>query len=196
MILLGLDFDNTLVCYDTLFYQIAVEKSLIDESLKADKITIRDYLRSEGKDSDFTLLQGEVYGSRILDAEPAEGMLESLKDIKKRGIEMVIVSHKTLRPFKGPQYNLHEAALSWLKKHHFFSEEGLDLPLGSVYFEETKKKKVEKISSLGCTHFIDDLPEILQMIPGNLNKILYANNQNCSSKYINMNNWSELKELI
>ena len=196
MILLGLDFDNTLVCYDKLFYQIAVEKLLIDKSLKADKITIRDYLRSEGKDSDFTLLQGEVYGSRILDAEPAEGMLESLKDIKKRGIEMVIVSHKTLRPFKGPQYNLHEAALSWLKKYHFFSEEGLNLPLDSVYFEETKKKKVEKISSLGCTHFIDDLPEILQMIPGNLNKILYANNQNHSSEYINMNNWSDLKELI
>ena len=196
MILLGLDFDNTLVCYDKLFYQIAVEKLLIDKSLKADKITIRDYLRSEGKDSDFTLLQGEVYGSRILDAEPAEGMLESLKDIKKRGIEMVIVSHKTLRPFKGPQYNLHEAALSWLKKHHFFSEEGLNLPLDSVHFEETKQKKVEKISSLGCTHFIDDLPEILQMIPGNLNKILYANNQNHSSEYINMNNWSDLKELI
>ena len=196
MILLGLDFDNTLVCYDKLFYQIAVEKLLIDKSLKADKITIRDYLRSEGKDSDFTLLQGEVYGSRILDAEPAEGMLESLKDIKKRGIEMVIVSHKTLRPFKGPQYNLHEAALSWLKKYHFFSEEGLNLPLDSVHFEETKQKKVEKISSLGCTHFIDDLPEILQMIPGNLNKILYANNQNHSSEYINMNNWSDLKELI
>ena len=196
MILLGLDFDNTLVCYDKLFHQIAVERLLIDESLKADKITIRDYLRSEGKDADFTLLQGEVYGSRILDAEPAEGMLESLKDIKKKGIEMVIVSHKTLRPFKGPQYNLHEAALSWLKKYHFFSEQGLNLPLDSVYFEETKGEKVKKISTLGCTHFIDDLPEILQMIPGDLNKIFYSNNQAPSSEYINMNHWSELKELI
>ena len=54
MTLLGLDFDNTLVHYDGLFYQLAHEKNLINERIPAKKIAIRDYLRSKGKDEDFT----------------------------------------------------------------------------------------------------------------------------------------------
>ena len=111
MTLLGLDFDNTLVRYDNLFHSLAVEKSLIDKSMAADKIRIRNYLREQGRDDDFTLLQGEVYGLRILDANPAEGMLNTLVNLKSMGIPMVLVSHKTRFPYKGPQYNLHQAAM-------------------------------------------------------------------------------------
>jgi len=49
MTLLGLDFDNTLVRYDTLFHQLALEKGLIKDSLPVDKTAIRDYLRSQGQ---------------------------------------------------------------------------------------------------------------------------------------------------
>ena len=103
MTLLGLDFDNTLVRYDKLFYQLALERKLIKESLPADKIIIRNHLRSKGQDEDFTLLQGEVYGRRILEAEPAEGMLNALKRLKKDGVQMRLVSHKTKTPYKGPK---------------------------------------------------------------------------------------------
>ena len=102
MTLLGLDFDNTLVRYDSLFQQLALEKSLIDESIPADKTAIRDYLRSQGQDEQFTLLQGEVYGLRILEAEPAEGMLKALGELHQRGIPMVLVSHKPELPTKDP----------------------------------------------------------------------------------------------
>ena len=105
MTLLGLDFDNTLVRYDKLFHQLALEKGLIEKSLSADKIAIRDHLRSQGQDEQFTLLQGEVYGLRILEAEPAEGMMSALNELKERGIKMVLVSHKTRKPYKGPSYN-------------------------------------------------------------------------------------------
>ena len=117
MTLLGLDFDNTLVRYDKLFHQLALEKGLIEKSLPADKTAIRNYLRSQGQDEQFTLLQGEVYGLRILEAEPAEGMLKALAELHKRGIPMVLVSHKTTTPYKGPAYDLHQAALSWLNKY-------------------------------------------------------------------------------
>ena len=66
MTLLGLDFD-TLVRYNELFYQLAVEKGLIKESIPICKTTIR-LITCQGKDEEFTLLQGEVYGLRILDA--------------------------------------------------------------------------------------------------------------------------------
>ena len=66
-------------------------------------------------------MQGEVYGLKILEAEPAEGMMEALKGLSSSGIEMVIVSHKTRTPYKGPAYDMHKAALEWLEEHHFFS---------------------------------------------------------------------------
>ena len=65
MVLLGLDFDNTLVSYDKLFHKLALEKELIDEKVPANKMSIREDLRERGKDEFFTLLQGEVYGLRI-----------------------------------------------------------------------------------------------------------------------------------
>ena len=59
MTLLGLDFDNTLVSYDEIFHKIALEKGLINKEVSPNKIEIRDYLRGQGKDEEFTLMQGK-----------------------------------------------------------------------------------------------------------------------------------------
>ena len=173
MTLLGLDFDNTLVRYDNLFHQLAIEKGLIEGSLPAEKIAIRNYLRSQGQDEQFTLLQGEVYGLRILEAEPAEGMLKAISELHQHGIPMVLVSHKTRTPYKGPAYDLHHAAWSWLEKQGFFSPNGLNWKHNQVFFESTKQDKVDRIEALECTHYVDDLPEILKMLPNRTKPILY-----------------------
>ena len=173
MTLLGLDFDNTLVRYDKLFHQLALEKNLIEESLPTDKTAIRDYLRSQGLEEEFTLLQGEVYGSRILDAEPAEGMLKALDELHQLGISMVLVSHKTQTPYKGPKYDLRQAAWSWLEKYGFFDCNGLAWNLDQVFFEESKQDKIVRIETQGCSHYVDDLPEILEMLPNTVERYLY-----------------------
>ena len=198
MTLLGLDFDNTLVRYDNLFHQLALEKDLIDESLVADKTVIRDYLRSQGQDEEFTLLQGEVYGLRILEAEPAEGMLDSLFKLHKSGCDMVLVSHKTKTPYKGPAYDLHKAAMSWLEQYGFFADFGLDWSRDQVFFEESKQNKANRIAALNCTHFIDDLPEILSLLPcDNISKILYNPNSNYDNhNYLNLTSWREIDKLL
>ena len=193
MTLLGLDFDNTLVRYDKLFHQLALEKSLIDESLPADKTAIRNYLRRKGQDEQFTLLQGEVYGLRILEAEPAEGMLPSLIELSRRGVKMVLVSHKTIKPYKGPKYNLHQAAWDWLDKHGFFEPHGLNWRKEQVFFEESKEAKVAKIKDLGCSHYVDDLPDILEMLPNKIKRFLY-NPQATSykSKEAQLTSWHDI----
>lgn len=173
MTLLGLDFDNTLVRYDQLFHQLALEKNLIEQEVPANKTAIRNYLREHDKEEEFTLLQGEVYGPRILEAEPAEGMLEALNKLSENGIQMVLVSHKTRTPYMGPEYDLHQAAWNWLEKYRFFADQGLRWERNQVYFEETKQKKVSRIEILKCTHYIDDLPEILENIPDKIERILY-----------------------
>ena len=195
MTLLGLDFDNTLVRYDKLFHQLALEKGLIEESLPADKTGIRDYLRSQGQDEQFTLLQGEVYGLRILEAEPAEGMLNALGELHQRGIPMVLVSHKTRTPYKGPSYNLHQAAWNWLEKHGFFAPDGLGWSRDQVFFEESKQAKVARIEAQRCTHYIDDLPEILEMLPPSIQRILYdPNRQHRTEKLLHLTHWDNWKQ--
>lgn len=198
MTLIGLDFDNTLISYDKLFNQKAIEKKLVDESFTGGKTAIRNFLRENEQEEKFTLLQGEVYGLYILEAAPTEGMMEALKKISQLKLPMKIVSHKTLTPYSGPAYNLQEAALKWLDKHLFFSKEFLNLTLEDVYFEETKDLKINRIKLLECTHFVDDLPDILEKIKNPTKRILYNPNQYTppKDKCINMTNWKQFSDII
>lgn len=197
MTLLGLDFDNTLVEYDLLFFETALEHNLIPSSLPKNKTSVRDYLRSIGNEDRFTLLQGEVYGKKIADAKPAQGLIEALQNIKELGIPMVLISHKTKNPIKGPPYDLHLAARDWLEKHGFFDPNVLGWKYEDVYFEETKFNKINRILSCNCTNYVDDLPEILAMIPDTVVKHLYdpcniKTHTNCYP----ISSWSELVEQV
>ena len=198
MTLLGLDFDNTLVRYDKLFHKLALEKGLINESLPADKTTIRDYLRNKGQDKNFTLLQGEVYGPRILEADASSGMLNSLTKLKNKGIEMVLISHKTRIPYQGPKYDLRGAAIKWLEKHGFFDKGKLNWGPDKIFFEDSKESKIQRIHSLDCTHYIDDLPEILELLNTNIQRILYnpRNKGVKNTKYTVLKDWHNLEEIL
>ena len=46
--LVGVDFDNTIVSYDALFWNVALEKKLIPESVPPVKNAVRDHLRAAG----------------------------------------------------------------------------------------------------------------------------------------------------
>ena len=71
---LGIDFDNTIVIYDELFYKVASERNLIPINFSKNKIEIRNYLRKQNKENEFTNIQSEVYGKRIIDANPTDGL--------------------------------------------------------------------------------------------------------------------------
>lgn len=171
---LGLDFDNTIICYDRLFHRVALEMGLIPKDVIASKNSVRDYLRQHGKEPEWTLMQGEVYGVRIKEAEPFPSVVSSLSELAKGNASMYIVSHKTSTPLQGPRYDLHQAAYGWLTHSGFFSPQGLNFGPTSVFFEQTKEEKVRRILDLGCSHYIDDLPEILEMLPDSVQRILFA----------------------
>ena len=192
MTILGLDFDNTLVNYDDLFYNIAREKKLIDKKTPRDKIVIRDILRAYSLEEEFTKIQGEVYGRRVEEARPTNDMLRNLVSLKERGLKLTIISHKTRYPYKGPKYDLHKSALRWMEKNNFFDVNGLDIQEKDVHFEETKEQKVGKIIELGCTYFVDDLEEIIRMIPRNIKTYLY----NEKGVYKNSKNWNNIAKDI
>ena len=195
---IGFDFDNTLISYDRLFYQVAIDHNLIPKTVQIQKNAVRDYLRIKGKEEDWTRIQGEVYGGRILEAEPYPNMLESIKKISLNKIPMSIISHKTKKPYLGKSWDLHAAAWSWLAKQGFFNNNNLDWKKSQVYFEETKEDKVKRIIKLGCTHYVDDLPEILEMLPEQVQKFLFDPSQLIKPKlsWLVLTNWEDLPGLI
>src|SRR5262245_19310460 len=115
--LVGLDFDNTIVCYDGLFHRLAFEQGLIPAEVPATKGHVRDYLRRIDREDDWTSLQGVGYGPRIVDAAPFSGVKDFLGRCKSAGIRCVIISHKTKHPYLGPPYDLHAAAHNFLTAH-------------------------------------------------------------------------------
>ena len=171
---IGLDFDNTLVRYDDVFRDEAVARGLIPADVPAVKERVRDRLRAEGREDDWTELQGWAYGPGMAKARPFPGALEFLAGCRARGVPVRIVSHRTRAPFRGPAHDLHSAARAWLERSGFLGPE-TELRAGNVYFEETKAAKLARIAEQGCTHFVDDLPEFLAEpgFPAGVERLLF-----------------------
>ena len=111
---IGIDFDNTIVCYDALFHRVCLEKGLITPNIPANKSDVRNYLRRIGKEDAWTEMQGYVYGARMSEASPYPGVIEFVTASLRAGTPVSIISHKTRHPFIGPQYDLHQSARDWL----------------------------------------------------------------------------------
>jgi hypothetical protein len=196
---IGVDFDNTIVCYDGVFHRAAVERGLIPATVHASKSGVRDYLRLLGREDAWIELQGYVYGARMEDADPYPGVFEFFSACRERGIPIHVISHKTLRPFQGPQYDLHEAAHRWLRKYGFFEPEQLGLAAETVIFELTKQAKLESIRRVGCTHFIDDLPEFLSepAFPPEVQRILFdPTGLYAESAFLRTCSWEDLHRML
>jgi hypothetical protein len=172
---IGVDFDNTIACYDGVFLRAAVERGLVPADLAEDKGSVRDYLRSIDREDDWTELQGYVYGARMDLAAPYPGVIDFFKRALTAGVDLRIISHKTRTPYRGPAYDLHDAARGFLDAHGFFDPARIGLSREKAFFELTKQDKLARIGSEGCDVFIDDLPEFLaeSAFPAATRRILF-----------------------
>ena len=170
---IGIDFDNTIVCYDTVFHRLAAQTGLIPVETPVLKHAVRERMRQDDRADLWSMLQGQVYGSCILAAPPFPGVSEFFEFCRDEAIEPCIISHKTRFAKRGTRYDLHQAALSWLAHHHFF--ERRLVALHNVYFEPTQHAKIRRIATARCTHFIDDLIEFLTAprFPANTARFLF-----------------------
>ena len=198
--LIGVDFDNTIVCYDRLFHRVCVERELIPADTPVNKSDVRNYLRAAGREDAWTEIQGYVYGARMLEAEPFPGVLDFFRGCREANLDVCIVSHKTVHPFLGAQYDLHRAASDWLAAQDFHDPGGIGLPRDRVYFELTKEAKLARIASNGCTHFIDDLPEFLgdEGFPAAVQRLLFDPNGLYlhDRRFERVGSWLRMKELF
>jgi len=194
---IGIDFDNTIITYDNVFYKYALKSGLIPKEVKKNKQTIRDTIRMlpEGNDR-WTELQGLVYGCYMDEAMPTKGVEHFLLACRKHSAKVSIISHKTIYPAMGPQIDLQAVSKRWLESRNFLSK--FNLTKDDIIFKETLQGKLDQIAKRGCTCFIDDLTEVLMHpdFPGRVKKILYSQqiSQVLPEDITHFEDWDEITE--
>ena len=83
-------------------------------------------------------------------------------------------------------------------QNNFLSNSGINLNEKQIFFETSKQDKIERIKKLNCTHYIDDLPEILKMISNKCKKILYDPKKTYKSltNISILRNWANLEKIL
>ena len=161
--IIGIDFDNTIACYDQLFIEIGAEIGGLERSIGETKREVRDRVRKLPRGEEkWQRMQAEVYGPRMRHAELYPGVINFLETCYSRDVAVHIISHKTEHATLGNgNVNLRTEALKWMRAKKIITPTGQVLRPDSIYFENTREQKIARISELGCTHFIDDLVEVL-----------------------------------
>lgn len=197
MVVVGVDFDNTIVNYQDIFHRVAYEWKVIPPELPSSKKAVRDHLRDAGLEDKWTLLQGYVYGCRMQEASMYPGVREFFDEARAQGISVKIVSHKTQRPYAGEPYDLHRAARDWLLTIGLTDPSLID---SDVFFEVSKADKIKRIETLKCDVFIDDLPEFLAeaLFPTNVKRYLFDPDQQHigEDRFLKAETWSELRKVL
>lgn len=191
---IGIDFDNTIVCYDAVFYEVAREKGWVPSTVPPTKEAVRGHLRGVGREEDWTMLQGMVYGERMAAARAFPGVENFMVACAAAGLTVSVISYKTRFPFRGERVDLHAAARDWLESHGVHDR--WRLPRDRVFFELTKEAKLARIAAEGCDLFIDDLPELLgeKAFPSTVTPVLFDPNgaHENERRFQRAGSWKEL----
>lgn len=196
--LIGVDFDNTIACYEGLFDRVAREWGLPIAPGLVTREEIRDHLNKHGYRDDFTRLQGHVYGPGLQLAQVWPGVKEFIATAISQGHEVFIVSHKTRHPLLGPPYDLRACALDFLRVHQVLHDEPV---VGhNVFFEDSVRDKVQRAMMLKVNVFVDDLPEVFVHF-GNekaVTKILFNPRGIApgTDDVISVPNWTSVSQLL
>jgi len=172
---IGLDLDNTLICYDRAFLLVGKDEGLLPQSFDGNKPAIKRALLAERPDGLlWERLQGLVYGRRIDAAILFDGVVDFLALCRQSGADVLVVSHKTEHAHHDPSTNLRHAALGWMENRGLFDAAGLERR--NVHFEATREDKVQRIGALGCEMFVDDLADVLtdRGMPAGCRKMLFG----------------------
>ncbi len=157
---IGIDFDNTIICYDELFSFVAKEKSWhLGSGEKLSKAQIKKKLiEIDGNDFRWQELQALVYGTYISQANffpHAKATIAFLANLPN--VELFVVSHKTKTSNYLKHIELIDCAKSWITTHNLYDY----IPPENFFFLPTRDEKIKQIKNLKIDIFIDDLEEVL-----------------------------------
>jgi hypothetical protein len=198
--LIGVDLDNTIICYDKVFYDVAFEHGWISCDTPKSKVVIKNKIISGLGNDIWTQLQVEVYGPRLLNAEAFPDAINFFFACKKADLPVNIISHKTKNQATGKPYDLRAAAFNWLKVNYFLDPSSTGLSHDSVFFYESREEKIAAIKEKKCTIFIDDLIEVFdaKTFDKSIKRILFDPNasQLGQRNYPSAQNWIDIKTIV
>jgi hypothetical protein len=198
---IGIDFDNTIICYDEVFAAAAQRRGLVPDGWSGLKSELRDTLRAQaGGEVAWQGLQGWVYGKGIKEAAIFPGMSDFLSACRQAKAEVYIVSHKTRYGHQDPdRTDLREAARNWMQGSGLIGSADSALSLDRIYFEDTLAAKVDRVASLELDVFIDDLVDVFEQphFPQRTRPILFASaDASRHGRYRPVASWAEIQNEV
>ncbi len=200
--LIGLDFDNTLISYGHLFRELAVEQGLVPTDFPEDKGAVRAHIWDIYDDIQWQKLQAAVYGPCIDRGHFMTGAADFMRLCRDRGVELRIVSHKTQYAAIDPGgCDLRKAALGWMEGQLFFESvenNGFGFSRDHVFFASRREEKIARINELGCAFFVDDLTEVLTHpdLDASVERILYQDQPGAHDCCTLAGPWSVITEHV
>lgn len=199
---IGLDFDNTIIRYDDVFREAAIERGLVSPNFSGTKQQVRNTIRllSDGEHQ-WQALQGYVYGKGIQGATLFAGLDDFFRRARVHGDTILIVSHKTEHGHFDPnRVSLRGAAMQWMEGQGFFAEQGFSLVPDNIHFASSRSEKLSRIGDLACDVFIDDLEEVLAdpEFPNFVRRILLSEHADRSDDlpYEICRDWASIQEIV
>ena len=196
--LIGLDFDNTIACYDGVFSSEAKIKGFVQNEWKGTKQDLKLLLNAlDDGQIIWQAMQGQVYGPSMHKAKLFPGVARFLLRCKLQGHKVFIVSHKTkYGHFDKTKTLLRKASLDWMDSKGFFEDSKFGINRKNIFFANTQKEKIEKIKSLNLDIFVDDLEEIfLDHDFPKIKKILFSNSSSNEHHVELCNNWTDIEKI-
>jgi hypothetical protein len=194
--LIGLDFDNTIACYNDVFTSEAKIKGLVNKEWEGSKQDLKLFLDTleDGK-TVWQTMQGQVYGPSMQKATIFPGVARFLLRCKLEGHTVFIVSHKTkYGHFDKTKTLLRKASLKWMANQGFFKDNLYGINRKNIFFANTQSEKVLKIKNLNLDVFIDDLEEIfLHHDFPEIKKILFSGSSSIYKDVELCNNWTDIE---
>jgi len=195
--LIGLDFDNTIACYNDIFTSEAKIKGLVNNEWKGSKQDLKLLLESQ-EDGQITWqkMQGQAYGPSMQKATLFPGVARFLLRCKLKGHTVFIVSHKTkYGHYDETKTLLREASLKWMNSQGFFQDDLFGINKHNIFFANTQSEKVLKIKNLNLDVFVDDLEEIfLHHDFPEIKKIHFSSSSSIHSGVELCNNWTDIEK--
>ena len=195
---IGIDLDNTIICYDTAF-QLAAEKfGLVDKNVALSKESLRNQIRQkENGEKQWQKLQGYVYGKGIVNAEIFPGLYRFLWRCYQNNVEVEIVSHKTkYGHFDKSKTLLRSASNNFLSDKNLIN--GSIQLIKKITYTDNRIDKLDYIRHSNFDWFVDDLVEVVDsVLIKDQKSILFLPGDKINKPYENIaNSWEEIENLL
>jgi len=195
---IGIDLDNTIICYDTAFRLAAQKFGLIGNDTILSKESLCNQIRrKENGEKQWQKLQGYVYGKGISNAEIFPGFYRFLWRCYQNNVKVEIVSHKTkYGHFDTSKTPLRSASNDFLSDKNIINN-NIQL-IRKITYTDTLTDKLDYIRHSGFDWFIDDLVKMVDpMIAKGQKSILFSPNSQMHEAYSHtVNSWEEIENLL